>query len=413
MLLALLRQSFTNQKRAMALMLLSVAMGTAVSASLVAISLDIKAKVSKELRSFGANITIEPSVEGFAGIVGQRRFLREEDVPKAKTIFWRHNIVGIAPFLVTDSGVSSGGQTVSRTFVGAWHGRNIPLADDEAGFDVGIETVMPWWEVRGAWPGREEALLGVSLAEELGLGQGDSITAFGREIRITGLISTGGPEDDRVFMDLDELQSLAGLEGAVSRVMVSALTTPMDDFAYKDPETMSKLEYEKWYCTGYVTSISKQLEEVFMGSRSKPIWQVAETEGRVLSRLTVLVYMLTIATLVAAALGMSTTMAASILRRLDEVALMKAIGADRLGISTVFLTEAFIIGLAGGLAGYVLSLAASHYIGMQVFDVALSQRGVLFPASIISALSISAVGAWLPVRRALRVKPAIVLKEAR
>ena len=61
------------------------------------------------------------------------------------------------------------------------------------------------------------------------------------------------------------------------------------------PHTMSQTEYEKWYCTGYVTSIAKQLEEVFLGSTSRPIWPVAETEGKVLGRLKLLIYLLTTA----------------------------------------------------------------------------------------------------------------------
>ncbi len=103
----------------MALMIISVAMGTAIAASLITVSLDIQGKVSRELRSFGANITVEPRVEGLADITGQRRYLREEDLIKAKTIFWRHNILGLAPFLEVD-GMSweAGGQSGESTVVG-------------------------------------------------------------------------------------------------------------------------------------------------------------------------------------------------------------------------------------------------------------------------------------------------------
>ena len=399
-------------------MFLSVAMGTAVSASLVAISLDVQGKVSRELRSFGANITIEPKVEGLADLAGQRRFLSEADLPKAKTIFWRHNIIGLAPFLeleafleVEHSGDTSTSIRARQKVMGTWFARSITLPGEDSSFDVSVGSVMPWWEVRGRAPGAGEALVGVSLARELGIKQGDAVKLMHRELSISGTLSTGGAEDGLLILDLDALQEISGNEDAITRVMVSALTTPMDDFAYKDPDTMSKLEYEKWYCTGYVTSIAKQLEEVFGGSRVKPIWRVAETEGRVLERLTVLVYLLTIAALVAAALGMSTTLAASVLKRLDEIALMKAVGADRLGISIIFLAETFIIGLAGGVVGYLISLAAAHYIGVEVFGAALDQKGILFPASIISALGISSFAAWLPIRRALKVKPAVVLKE--
>jgi putative ABC transport system permease protein len=234
----------------------------------------------------------------------------------------------------------------------------------------------------------------------------------GRPFVVSGTLSTGGKEDRQLFMDLDSLQELKGSEGRISRVMVSALTTPMDDFAYRDPETMTKAEYEKWYCTGYVTSIAKQLEEVFRDSRVKPIWQVAQTEGQVLGRLSILVYLLTVATLLASALGMSTTMAASLLKRVEEIGLMKSLGADSMRIILIFLSEALVIGALGGIIGYALSTVISHYIGVKVFEATILQRELLLPIALLSAFAISALGSLLPTRRALRVKPAVVLKEA-
>lgn len=412
MLLKLLKQSFFNQKKAMALMVLSVAMGTAVSASLITLSLDITGKVTRELRSFGANIVIEPKVEGVADLAGQKRYLREEDVIKAKTIFWRHNIIGLAPYLDAKVPLGFGARKLDVQAVGAWYEHPLPLPGENEKFRTGIAAVSPWWEIKGVWPEERGVALGVSLAQELGAKVGDTVTIKGQPYGITALLSTGGREDRQVFFDLGALQSIIGVQGAISRVTVSALTTPMDDFAYKDPATMSKAEYEKWYCTGYVTSIAKQLEEVFKGSKAKPIWQVAQTEGNVLGRLSLLVYLLTAATLLASALGMSTTMAASLLRRLDEIGLMKSIGADSAGIITIFLSEAFIIGLVGGLAGYLMSLGVSSYIGHQVFSTAITKRALLLPVSITSALLIAALGSLLPIRRALKVKPALVLKGA-
>jgi len=413
MLLALLKQSFTRQKKAMALMILSVAMGTAVSASLITISLDIKSKVTLELRSFGANITLEPRVEGLADLAGQRRYLRQQDLQRAKSIFWRHNIIGLAPYLESTLTLTHKGIEQEVKGFGTWLKLDIQLPGSEDTFEAGVLTVSPWWEVSGDLPGPDTVVLGHSLATGAGIAMGDIVLIDGREYTVSGTLMTGGPEDRMVFMDLSAMQTLKGLPGALSRVHVSALTTPMDEFAYKDPRKMSTQEYEKWYCTGYVTSISKQLEEVFKGSRAKPVWHVAETEGQVLGRLSVLVYLLTAASLIAAALGMSTTMAASLLRRLDEIGLMKALGAGFAGITHIFMAEAFIIGLAGGLTGYLISLGVSGYVGNMVFGVSLSQRELLFPISLLSAFGIAALGAMLPIRRALMVKPAIALKEAR
>jgi putative ABC transport system permease protein len=405
MLLTILQRSFINQKKAMAVMIVAVAVGTAIAASLLALAFDISSKVSKELRSFGANIIVQPKVTGLAGVSGQKRYLREADIVKVKTIFWRHNIMGVAPqLLVRDDALKA-------TVLGTWYQRTIPVPGEKKGFDTGAAGVMPWWSVDGKWPQAEnEILAGVGLAERRGWKTGDRISVLGRPFILSGILNTGGKEDDMLVGELATVQQLTGLPGRVSQVFVSALTTPMDEFAYKDPDSMTKKEYEKWYCTGYVTSIAKQLEEAFLGAAARPIWPVAETEGRVLNRLELLIVLLTAVSLLAASLGISTTMIMSLLKRTEEVALMKGLGADVLQTVTIFLTEALVIGLAGGVVGYVLSLGISSYLGHQVFGTALAQKGILFPVSLGVAEIISALGAYLPIRRALHIRPAVVLK---
>jgi len=398
----------------MALMIASVAVGTALAASLITISFEISGKVSKELRAFGANILVEPAVEGLADITDQKRYLNEDEILKVKTIFWRHNILGISPFLETDERISFRGNTREVKLVGAWYEKELPVPGEKKTFKTGISTVSPWWAIEGKWPGSEnEIIVGITLASEMGIIQGDEVKAGDRSLRVTGILDTGGPEDSQVFMELETLQVFKDMQGKISKAYVSALTRPMDEFAYKDPDTMTPTEYEKWYCTGYVTSISKQVEEVFGGSKAKPIWKVAGTEGNVLGKLEILTYLLCIIALIASALGVSTTMIMSLLRRSEEIGLMKALGAARSRIITIFITEGFFIGLLGGILGYIVSIAVSQYIGVHVFNTALEQRGYLMLIAIASAIFIALAGTILPIKRALHIKPSIVLKEAR
>ena len=407
MLFSILKRSFLNQKKAMAVMIVSVAIGTAIAASLLALSFDITSKVSKELRSFGANIVVLPKVTGLAGVSGQKRYLREADIPKAKIIFWKHNILGLAPQLTARD------ERQGVAVLGTWYQRTIAVPGEKKGFETGAASVMPWWSIDGSWPaGPDELLVGAGLSERKGIVTGEQVIVAGRPMRITGVLTTGGKEDDMFVGELATVQQLFGLPGKVSQVYVSALTTPMDEFAYQDPGTMTPKEYEKWYCTGYVTSIAKQLEEgkIFAGATARPIWPVAETEGRVLNRLELLIGLLTAVSLLAAALGISTTMIMSLLKRTEEVALMKGLGANTLQTVTIFLTEALLIGLAGGVVGYLLSLGISGYLGYQVFGTALEQKGVLLPISLGVSELICVLGVYLPIRRALRIRPAIVLK---
>lgn len=176
-------------------MIVSVAVGTALAASLLALSFDISSKVSKELRSFGANIIIQPKVSGLAGISGQKRYLREEDMVKAKTIFWRHNILGIVPFLVIHD------DTLDVNLLGAWYRKTLPLPGEKKGFETGAASVMPWWSIDGAWPSRDDEILaGTGLADRLKKKAGDSVAIRGRKFRITGIVNTGGKEDDMLCL---------------------------------------------------------------------------------------------------------------------------------------------------------------------------------------------------------------------
>jgi putative ABC transport system permease protein len=411
MLFRILTESFGNQRRGMLLMVVAVAAGVALAAAMLTLAWDIRARVSRELRAFGANIVIEPRLEGLADLSGQRRWLKEEDLPRAKTIFWRHNIVGLAPFLYGQVELSTpGGQGLRVEAIGTWFDH--PMAVPGGSFRAGVHTVAPWWELTGAPPGRGSLLVGAALAERLGISPGMRVALDGREFKVSGLLRTGGQEDEAVVLELSELQSLLGLKGLLSRVLVSALTTPMDEFAYKDPASMSRKEYEKWYCTGYVTSIAKQLEEVFRGSRARPLWRVAQAEGRVLQRLSALVWLLTALVLASSILGVAATMAASVLRRQHEIALMKSIGADAVNVAMIFLSEALVIGLLGGLLGWALGYVATDFIARAVFSTQAQMRAVLLPLCLALGVLTTLAGSVVPIRRALRVRPAVVLREA-
>jgi putative ABC transport system permease protein len=413
MLFHFLKKSFANQKKPVMLMIASVAVGTAIAASLITIAIEISGKIARELRSFGANILVEPKIEGLADISEQKRYLSHDDIKKVKTIFWRHNILGIAPYLKAKTEVRVKQNSEMIDVIGTWYEKSILLPGEKNYFKAGIRAVSPWWELIGTWPGTgSEVVIGTSLAQKLDLRSGDELALDGKLHRISALVETGGSEDNLIFMNLENFQQLKKLPDKISKVLVSALTKPMDEFAYKDPDTMSQLEYEKWYCTAYITSISKQLEEVFQGSTARPIWNIAETEGKILNRMLLLIYFLSFITLIAAALGVSTTMIMSLLRRTEEIGLMKAMGADSKKITVLFLTEGIIIGLTGGLLGYACSVFAATYIGMKVFDTGFRQWTMLLPVSISSAVVISMIGIVLPLKKALKIKPAVVLKGA-
>lgn len=412
MLLRLLRGYFFKQKKITALVFLSVVMGTSVVSAIVTLSVGISEKVASELRSFGANIRVEPKIEGLASLsIKHEGFLREGDIKRINTIFWRHNITGIVPYLHKGVKIKAKNMEHVATISGVWFQHEMPLPDGGT-FITGVRTVNPWWTVEGEWVGDGETdriMLGASLSGKLGAALNDEITvrpdngAF-QNFRVSGIISTGGIEDEQAFADLSIVQRLTGLEDRVSMLLVSAVVTPMEPFAYKNPAEMSPIEYEKWYCTAYVTSVAKQIEEVVAGSKARPIWRIAEAEGNILRKLGTAVILLCLSVLASSCIGVSTTLIASLQIRVGEIGLMKALGADRYQIGLLFLSEALAIGLLGGIVAYFTAWCIRDMIGSRVFGTTAYETSLLLPITIGISIAICVFGYIIPLGRALRIK---------
>lgn len=421
MLLRLLRGYFFKQKKITALVFLSVVMGTSVVSVIITLSLSISEKVASELRSFGANISVEPKIEGLASLsVKHEGFLKEADIKRIHTIFWRHNITGIVPYLHKKVKVRVKDKNIEDEAVisGVWFQHEIPLPYGRT-FITGVRTVNPWWNVEGEWVRDGETdriMLGASIAGRVGAALNDEITVrldngASQNFRVAGIISTGGIEDEQAFADLSVVQDLTGLEGKVSKVLVSAIVTPMEPFAYKNPAEMSPIEYEKWYCTAYVTSVAKQIEDVMTGSKARPVWRVAEAEGNILRKMETAIVLLCLAVLISACIGVSTTLIVSIRMREWEIGLMKALGADRYQIGLLFLSEALAIGLLGGIIAYFTAWGMRNMVGSRVFGATAHDSGLLLPVTISISIVICLLGYIIPLSRALRIRVKEALTE--
>ena len=408
LLFRILKNSFLKRPKAIFLIFLSIAMGSAVATAFLGIAGEISHKMALELRSYGANILIEPSAAEGGG------FLREEDLPKIKTVFWKYNITGFTPYLFGIAEFSAGGRKERGVISGTWFTKQLEIPGEDVSIQ-GIKGIAPWWEVQGRWPeAADEAIIGAALAKRLNISSGSEITVTvrgeTRKFDIIGIVTTGGYEEEQLFAPLVTVQSLLRQEGKISRVQVSALTVPMDDFGKKDPATMTKDEFEKWYCTAYVTSVAKNVEEVMAGSRAKPIWQIASAEGALLKKLNSVMLLLTLLALGASATAVSTSLMASMAERSPEIALMKAVGADRFQISSIFIGETLIISLAGGVSGYLIGGQLAELISRTVFNSTIASPLWLFPTAIISAFGVAIAGSVVPLRRALLIEPVRVLK---
>ena len=410
----LLLKAIQRRKLRIFLAVLAVIMGAAIASTLLTISFDINDKMGRELKSYGANIILQPSSQG--------SFINESELYKMKGIFWRHNILGYAPYLsdpvmikdreITLTGTDFQEQIMipgfNKTFVGERRAE-----EKEENFKTGVKTVANWWKVEGEWPLDGQALAGISIAEKLGIKQGDFINAEYKNNNITykvsGILSTGGDEDSQVIVSLKDAQELFDRQGEVDRVVVSALTTPEPQERI-DPSTLPPEEYEIWYCTPYISSIMFQIEEVIPGASARPIRQVADNEGKLLKKLEWLMFLITGTAMAAASLGVAAAMNTSVFERKKEIGLMKAIGSDRNQIARLFLAEAAVTGIIGGAFGILIGVVLARLVGLWVFGAIIDPSFLSVLISGTLSLAVALLGSMPPVKKAVDIEPSTILR---
>src|SRR5579864_8560235 len=184
----LVYESFRRQTQRKLLVAIAVTLGATVSTAMIGIALGIGDKISRELRTYGANLVVTPEEDNLdvqIGSVdlkpaGSGAYLDEAALPKIKGIFWRNNIAAFTPELPVN--VHVGGEDV--TLLGTYFSKPVKFGTDE--FTVGVRTTFPWWKVQGAWPAddSQDILVGEKLGSNLNLHPGSHIEINGAEHRV-------------------------------------------------------------------------------------------------------------------------------------------------------------------------------------------------------------------------------------
>ncbi len=410
-----------RQKKKLFLIALTVALGVSLATAMLNVMFDVGDKVNQELKAYGANLNIVPKGAALVNELYQLddkqdaiQYIKQDDLVKIKMIFWAYNIVDFAPYLTTQ--VMVNGKPV--TLVGTWFNKHltIPTGDE---VDTGMLAMKSWWSIEGNTmkdDNLQGVMVGETIAKQLNLNLGDSIelTSSTQKITLTvnNIFHSGGVEDNELYVSLPVAQNLANKAGLVERVEVSALTTPENDLARKaaqDPNSLSRTEWDTWYCTAYISSIAYQLEELMPDVRVKAIMQVAESEGSILQKTQLLMLLLTILSLICSALAISNLVTANVIERSTEIGLLKALGATNTSVAMLILTEILIIALLGGMVGYFIGLGFAQIIGQTVFGSFVEPKMIIVPLVLIMVSLITLLGSLPALRIMMFLRPTDVL----
>ena len=432
MFFRLIADNFTRRPRRKLLTAAALTLGMAVATAALSVSLDVGDRLSQEFRSLGANLVVTSESDSLpleiGGVdyrpVNSGAYLPESDLPKIKTVFWHNNIIAFAPILEVRAQAWSSASRNSSTpavldyvnVIGTWANHSVLLADG-AVFQTSVAKTNPWWRSEGSWfkDDASECVIGVNFATRNGMKVGDTVNfrAYGRNgpaCKITGVLSSGGPEDDAMVVPLQVAQQLANKPGQYRKLYVSVLTKPEDDFARRDPKTMNPDELERWSCSPYVSSIAYSVKQVLHGSDVRVIRRVADGEGKILTRVRTLLWLVTFASLLAAALAVGASSAASVIERRSEIGLMKALGAGSGTVGWLLAAEQLLLAFVGGSIGYALGLLLARFLGTKIFGVPPAPSLLVLGVILVLAAGVTLLGSALPLRRAANYDPAPILR---
>jgi putative ABC transport system permease protein len=366
--------SLIRRRSRMIVALLAIAIGATILSGLLTIYIEVPRQMGAEFRNYGANMIFTAADETFT----------QEDVNQALSVIASADLVGAAPYRY---------ETVRI------HEQPIMAAATDM---EQAKATSPYWSVDGEWPSAsEEILVGANVAENLQLSAGDSITVSYTpqdmdedslldnyiDFKITGILSTGGDEEDYVYISTGDMEVLTEIKDDIDLVELSILS---------DSEELS--EYAEKINTT-VPAISARL-----------VKRVTASETTVLSKLQGLILLVTIIVLALTMICVATTMTAVVAERRREIGLRKAIGASDGSIVKEFMGEGIFLGGVGGLLGSVLGFAFAETVTINVFSGSISFRLVLVPITIIASVAVTVLASISPIKSATSIEPALVLK---
>jgi len=413
----LLTASLRARRARLLLALMAVTLGVAVAIALGTLALQVGDDLARTLRAAGPNFVVLPEGARSSLDLGGLALeparaglsLPESDVALLKDSFWKHNVLEAAPELAIAADLNGAPARVT----GTWFDRAVETRGGP--WRTGLSHLHPNWRLEGRWPreGSEELALGRDLAVRLRLAVGGlvqvALAERSAQWRVTAVVDAGGLDDRKAWAPLERVQALAGRSGSIDRVWLSALLRPRTREAEPDPARDPR-GYERYMCTAYPAVVARDLAGRLGGVGVLPMTEVVQGEARVVERLNLLMLLLALAALTASILGLLSTTTAAVVERSVELGLLRSLGASARQIAALLLGETMLISLAGGALGWAIGSLGAAAIRGQTFGAAAPPQLILLPVALALALAVAFLGTLGPLRLALRLDPAAVLR---
>lgn len=382
----IIRRLLAANRGRLVVILLALGAGAAITAALLNLQVDAKRRITTEFRTFGANVIISGRQSDQLSDSGTL----PESILDELTPFVGNQSFSAAAFLyvTAESTLYSGERTTGKAM---WSGRSVVTGYRFRG--SGLQELVPYRVLPGAnivVLDAETCDIGERVARESGAHLGDllELRVQHKAFRcvISEIRSFGSSEDNQIFVSMKAAQALAGLMQRVTLLQLSVPVAPTQVEAYL-----------------------AQLRSKFPDADVRPIRQFTEGEARIYDRISGILSATVALVLLLTTLCVMAAMTNVAMERRNDVGLMKAIGGATRRVLRLFLAEAALLGLTGGVLGAAVGILLSMWLGKAVFGVAARPRLIVYPVAVALTIIVAIAGAY-PLRRLANIRPAAVFR---
>jgi putative ABC transport system permease protein len=247
----------------------------------------------------------------------------------------------------------------------------------------------PWRIVAGkAQPASREAIIDRGIAEQSGIGIGDTVEILGEDFTVAGLSEgTANLTNSVAFITRADFGRLRGEGATASYVLVTVVPD-------QSPEVVARR------IEALVHDVTAQTRQQFAAQERKVINDMSTD-------------LITIMNLVGVLIGMAVmalTIYTATLARRAEYGVLKALGARSSQLYGVVLVQALISVAIGFAIGVAFTLALTAIVPLTSLNLFLQLRTTALVKLGAAALLITAVSAILPIKQIAGLDPAMVFR---
>ena len=383
---------------------LAILLGITVIVSIKNISFYSEKAVAREMDSLGANVLVLPksaTVQDYYAADMQAEVIPEEYVTQL-AMSDLQGLDNLSPKLSVP--VEVRGKTYTLTGIlpksefqakAAWKGAGIFSRPIGCGAVAGVPGMAEPEDRKTLVRKRviedleeSEALLGADVAVSLGIGEGETLELFGKQFAVTAVLpQTGTVDDSRIFAHLHTVQELTDKGPVINAIEVVGC------------------------CQEISSGLVQKINHLLPDAKVVTITQIVDAQSKMnqlMSRLSTI--FLVIIVLVGGA-SIANYMYANVFERRREIGTLMALGADSFLILRIFLLKALLLGLAGGVGGYMLGTALALVLGPKLAGVPVLPMPILALWAVLISVGLALAASYFPAHRAARLDPCATFQE--